>query len=93
MAPRYIKWPTALERARIAAHFEERFGYPGVVGCIDGLYVTITAPVEQPQRCVNSHHSYAVLMQAVSDHRLLVRDLYYGAPGCIGMTGIFATVL
>ncbi|KAK3920911.1 Protein ANTAGONIST OF LIKE HETEROCHROMATIN PROTEIN 1 [Frankliniella fusca] len=65
MAPDYIKWPNEYEREIIKAHFEEKCGFVGVVGCMDGVSINITAPLEQPQRYVNRHHSYSILVQAV----------------------------
>ncbi|KAK3925265.1 Protein ANTAGONIST OF LIKE HETEROCHROMATIN PROTEIN 1 [Frankliniella fusca] len=84
MRSRYIKWPDAQEREIIKAAFEENYGYPGVVGCIDGVSIEITAPLEDPQRFINRHDQYSMLVQAVCDHRLLYRDVYVGEPGCIG---------
>ena len=53
LAPNYIKWPDARERQIIATEFEERYGYPGAIGWIDGVNVDITAPLEHPQAYVN----------------------------------------
>ena len=84
LAPNYIKWPDARERQIIATEFEERYGYPGAIGCIDGVNRDITAPLEHPQAYVNRHHRYSMLVQAVCDHRLVYRDVYCGEPGAIG---------
>lgn len=84
MAPRYIKWPDAYEREIIKAEFEDKYGYAGAVGCMDGVNIDVTAPLEQAQRYVNRHDRYSVLVQAVCDHRLLYRDVYAGEAGCIG---------
>lgn len=84
LTDKFVKWPSAVERDVIKSHFEEQYGYPGVVGCIDGVHIEITAPLEQPQRFVNRHHQYSVLVQAVCDHRLLYRDFYAGEVGCVG---------
>ncbi|KAK3932077.1 Protein ANTAGONIST OF LIKE HETEROCHROMATIN PROTEIN 1 [Frankliniella fusca] len=84
LAPFYIKWPDAIERDCIKVAFEEKYGYPGVCGCMDGVQIDITAPLEQAQRYVNYHDRYAILVQAVCDNRLLYRDLYVGQPGSVG---------
>ncbi|KAK3925908.1 Protein ANTAGONIST OF LIKE HETEROCHROMATIN PROTEIN 1 [Frankliniella fusca] len=84
LAPRFIKWPNAIEKEIIKAEFEERYGYPGAVGCIDGVHMGITAPLEQKQAYFDRHHNYSMLVQAVCDHRLLYMDVYVGQPGAIG---------
>lgn len=87
---RYILWPCEAERDIIKTEFERRYGYPGVVGCIDGTPVNITAPLDQPQRYVDRHHNYAILVQAVADHNMLFRDVYVGQPGSVGDNRTYA---
>lgn len=84
LTDKFVKWPSDVERDGIKTHFEQQYGYPGVVGCIDGVHIQITAPLEQPQRFVNRHHQHSVMVQAVCDHRLLYRDFYVGEVGCVG---------
>ncbi|KAK3907391.1 Protein ANTAGONIST OF LIKE HETEROCHROMATIN PROTEIN 1 [Frankliniella fusca] len=80
----YVKWPNALERDRISTEISEKYGYIGAVGCIDGVHIDITAPLENAQHYVNRHHSYSILVQAVCDNKMLYRDVYIGNPGAIG---------
>lgn len=89
LTPKFIKWPSDIERDTIKAHFERSYGYAGVVGCIDGVHIEITAPLEQPQRYVNRHHQHSVMVQAVCDHKLLYRDIYVGEAGCVGDRRMF----
>ncbi|KAE8748579.1 hypothetical protein FOCC_FOCC004755 [Frankliniella occidentalis] len=44
LATRYIKWPSQEERRRMKEMMEQRTGFPGVVGYIDGTLIRITAP-------------------------------------------------
>ncbi|XP_052125186.1 uncharacterized protein LOC127749740 [Frankliniella occidentalis] len=84
LAPRFIKWPDALEKEEIKSDFKERHGYPGVVGAIDGVLFPIQTPLEQPARFQDRHHHYSMLAQAVCNHKLLYRDFYVGEVGGIG---------
>ena len=79
----FIKRPARWEKHAIARNFEDLFGYPGVMGCIDGTHIRITAPLEQPRLCFNSHRDYSILVQAVCADRLLFRDVYVGQPGSV----------
>ncbi|KAK3914166.1 Protein ALP1-like [Frankliniella fusca] len=84
MAPRYIKWPTAFERENIKTNLEERYGFPGTVGAIDGTHIPITAPTLHQQDYVDRHGDYSILVQAVCDDKLLLRDVYAGQARAIG---------
>lgn len=76
LAPRYIKRPNDLQRARIKARFERKCGYPGVVSCIDGVHIEIDAPLEDPAGYVNRHHKHSILVQAACDDKMLYHDVY-----------------
>ncbi|KAK3913133.1 Protein ANTAGONIST OF LIKE HETEROCHROMATIN PROTEIN 1 [Frankliniella fusca] len=80
---RYIAWPNAAERDNIQNRFFRRYGYPGVVGAIDGTHIYTTAPLYQKQRYVNRHHTYSLLAQAVCDDKMLYRDVYAGEQGSV----------
>jgi len=80
----YIRWPSVRERRGISRNFEERYGYPGVCGCIDGCHIRITAPLEQPQRYVNYKRDFSILLQGICDNRMLFRDVNVGQPGAVG---------
>ncbi|XP_026288977.2 putative nuclease HARBI1 [Frankliniella occidentalis] len=87
MAPQFITWPSPEERVQIKQKFYDIGGYPGVVGCIDGMHTYITAPLDEAPAYVNRHHSHSVLTQAVVDDQLLIRDLYVGEPGSLCSVG------
>ncbi|KAE8741641.1 hypothetical protein FOCC_FOCC012843 [Frankliniella occidentalis] len=89
LAPRYIKWPSRLERQRIARVIEERSGYRGVVGAIDGILINTTAPKIQRERYIDRHQRYSLNVQAVCDHNLQYRDVYLGQPGSVHDSRVF----
>ena len=68
----------------IRAEYERKYRYAGVVACIDGTYITMTAPLEQAQRYVDRHDDYSILVQAVADVHLLHRDVHIVQPGSVG---------
>lgn len=89
LADRYITWPTAEERVTIRNAFHEATGFPGVVGCIDGTHVYITAPVLGAASYKNRNRSYSINVQAVVDNTLLVRDLVVGEVGSMHDARVF----
>lgn len=55
LGPKLINSPekkTEVEEA--PAHFLKRFGFPNVIGCIDGTHIPIKQPTENP----HAHFSY-----------------------------------
>ena len=62
MAPRYIKWPSRIERHSSARRFEARFGLAGAFAAIDCSLFLITKPAVQPQRYVRDK-KYSVKVQ------------------------------
>ena len=40
----FIKWPSDQRKREIKQGFYESGGFPGVIGCVDGTHVRITAP-------------------------------------------------
>ncbi|KAE8746937.1 hypothetical protein FOCC_FOCC006357 [Frankliniella occidentalis] len=86
---RYIKWPNARQRQQTARHYQRNFGFPNVVGAIDGTLVPITAPREQKQRYVDRNHDYSINIQIVSDHKRQIRDIFIGQPGSVNDARVF----
>jgi len=59
LASRFIQWTTERRIEKIKKHFFEVNAFPGIIGAIDGTFITIPAPKENPEAYVNrkSHHS------------------------------------
>lgn len=50
MAPRYIRFPlTFEERNTYKQEFNEMYGFPGVIGAIDGTHIAILKPSEDEE--------------------------------------------
>lgn len=90
LAPRFIRWPDEDERVGIKTTFQQASGFPGVVGCIDGTHVYITAPVIDAAQYTNRHHTFSINVQAVVDCDLLVRDIHVGEVGSMHDRRVFS---
>ncbi|XP_068671115.1 putative nuclease HARBI1 [Montipora foliosa] len=63
--PEYIKWPNAREAHEIAHAFQDEWGFPGVVGLIDGTHVHIGAPEHEPDAYINRKKFHSFNVQAI----------------------------
>ena len=58
----FVCLPTVREAHEIAQAFQDEWGFPGVVGLIDGTHVHIRAPEHKPDAYINrkKFHSFNV---------------------------------
>lgn len=89
IAPEIIKWPNSNERQVIKDDFFKWGKIPGVVGAIDGTYIPIKAPQENPEVYINRKCFHAITMQAICDHNRAFRDVFVGFPSSVGDLRIF----
>lgn len=77
----FIKWPRNEALDSVTQGFSEKSKLPGIVGAIDASHVRITAPQIHQESYYNRKKFHSVILQAVSDHRLLFLDIFVGWPG------------
>ena len=65
----------------IVVGFERRWGFPQVVGAIDGTHIPIIKPDNSASDYFNRKGYYSILMQALVDYRGIFLDVYIGWPG------------
>lgn len=83
---RDITWPNQQRRNQIKAALENKCEISGIVGIVDGVHVTIPAPIEEPAAYRNYHHGHSLTAQVVCDDRLLVTDAYIDEAGSLVST-------
>ncbi|RVE51570.1 hypothetical protein evm_003702 [Chilo suppressalis] len=68
------------ERNAVARRFSDQFGFPGVLGCIDGTHVAIIRPQDYEEAYFNRkmYHSLNVLAICDADLRILHVDASFG---------------
>lgn len=89
LAPRIIKWPREQELEVVKQRFAAMAGLEDVVGVVDGTFIPIKAPAEDPQSYVTRKCNYAVTMQGICDCYLKFTDVFVGFPGSVSDTRIF----
>nr|CAI5863194.1 unnamed protein product [Callosobruchus analis] len=89
IAPDIIKWPPPEERQSIKRQFQNIRNLPGVVGAVDGTYVPIKAPHENPEVYVNRKCFHGITLQCISAPNLKFLDCFTGYPSSVSDNRIF----
>ncbi|XP_018564783.1 putative nuclease HARBI1 [Anoplophora glabripennis] len=76
IAHRWIKFPiTEAEKQEKKEEFMARFGFPGVVGCIDGTHIVIVAPREDEHLYFNRKQYHSKNVQLICDANLMILNV------------------
>jgi len=84
-----ICWPRQEELVTITEKFKAMAGIDGVVAAIDGTYVPIKAPSENPDVYITRKCQYAITLQAMCDSDMKFIDCFVGYPGSVHDARIF----
>ena len=65
----FIKWPTTAAEVNANKNgFYRKRRFPGVIGCVDGTHIRITAPHDNEADYVNRKGFHSINVQAVCNH-------------------------
>ena len=81
IAKEYIQFPTAARQMRMQHEFMEKFGFPKVLGCIDGSHIPIVAPSTNEAIYVNRKSYHSINVQAICDDVFKFIDVVVKWPG------------
>lgn len=81
--------PTREEWLRISKRFQDKWGFPHVLGAIDGKHIRITCPSNSGSLFYNYKGYFSVVLLAIvdADYRFIAVDV--GSYGREGDAGIF----
>ena len=79
--PSVVVWPSASDCSTAVNEFEARYGFPGVVGCIDGCHIPVKAPSGDRDSYICRKGFPSVNLMAVCDHRKKFIYTYSDSPG------------
>lgn len=85
IAPQEIRFPQdAVAKEEIANNFKSICGFPNVLGCIDGSYISVRTPKHKIRSTyINRHDSISITMQGICDAELRFLDVFTGVPSKI----------
>jgi len=78
-----ICWPRQEELVTIKEKFKAMAGIDGVIAAVDGTYVPIKAPSENPDVYITRKCQYAITLQAMCDSNMKFVDCFVGYPGSV----------
>ncbi|XP_051153696.1 putative nuclease HARBI1 [Leptopilina boulardi] len=83
LAHKFIQWPTGEMIRSNQEEFLLIANFPGVLGCIDGCHIRISAPHDYADIYFNRKGFYSINMQAICDAHMLFIDIYAACPGSV----------
>ncbi|KAJ3661784.1 hypothetical protein Zmor_006168 [Zophobas morio] len=82
MLNRFIKFPQTIEElTNIRQRFFNKFGLPGIIGCIDGTHVSIVTPIENEHLYINRKRYHSLNVQIICDEELKITNVNARFPG------------
>ncbi|KAK9729601.1 DDE superfamily endonuclease [Popillia japonica] len=89
IASTIIKWSMEDDRQNIKTAFRAIAGKPGIIVAIDGTYVPIKAPRENPESYINRKCFHGITLQAICQPNLMFTDCFTGYPSSVSDIRIF----
>jgi len=91
IGPKFIKFPVERDEVKQAmSEFHNRFGFPNVIGCVDGTHVPIRAPNENTHDYFSYKMCYSLNCQAMCDAFGRFIDVEVKWPGSVHDARVFA---
>ncbi|XP_065654502.1 uncharacterized protein LOC136081138 [Hydra vulgaris] len=78
---KYISLPSREETMEIIVSFEKLYGFPQVVGAVDGCHIRIKAPHKNSEDYINRKEYHSIILQGLVDSKYLFRDIFVGWTG------------
>ena len=91
LGPDLIKFPTEKNKVlEASSQFLEKFGFPQVIGCIDGTHIPIKQPTENSRDYFSYKMTYSINCQAICNAFGQFLDVEIKLPGSVHDAHVFA---
>lgn len=61
----FINWPTMQEAEQSMENIEQLYGFPGVIGAVDGTHIKISAPKDNSESYINRKGFHSIQLQVI----------------------------
>ncbi|XP_036151266.1 putative nuclease HARBI1 [Monomorium pharaonis] len=85
----FIRWPSYEEAQETCGRIKGLYGFPKVIGALDGTHIIIAAPKNDLQSYINRKGVYSIQLQVVCNDRLEFLHCYTGLPGSVHDMRVF----
>ncbi|KMQ87793.1 nuclease harbi1 [Lasius niger] len=85
----FIRWPTQKEMDDCSQRLQMQYGFPKVIGALDGTHVYISAPAQDAQCYINRKGRHSIQLQVVCNDKLQFVHCYAGLPGSVHDMRVF----
>lgn len=83
LKPVYIRLPSAADCLEMSTQFEEKHGFPGICGCIDGTQITVKPPAWDRNGYINRKGLPSINVLAVCDNKMRFTFVYANCAGSV----------
>ncbi|XP_039309060.1 putative nuclease HARBI1 [Solenopsis invicta] len=81
LSHKFIVWPKEHECAIIRQQFNDRAGYPGVIGSIDGCHIDVLAPANDQESYTDRKMNHFIILQGICTATKIFTNVSIGTPG------------
>lgn len=71
-------------------YYRELNQFPGVIGMVDGMHVTIDPPEKHKNDYIDRKNNVSIVVQAVCNYQKKFTDIFIGYPGSVHDAKVFA---
>ena len=92
LLPKFVCWPSAEHQLLMAKHIEDLYGFPGVVGCVDGTHIPIRRPKDDDSpNCyyINRLKNFSLVLQLTAVEDMSFSHVESGCPGSVHDARLF----
>ncbi|XP_011858748.1 PREDICTED: putative nuclease HARBI1, partial [Vollenhovia emeryi] len=85
----FIRWPNQRDTDETNQRLRMQYGFPGVIGALDGTHICIPTPARDAQSYINRKGRHSIQLQVVCNDKLQFLHCYAGLPGSVHDMRVF----